>query len=104
MRIWIASIFWLLGLGACPILLAQAASKGGNPSSKKAPPKRGTEFEFEGSNIKGEKGTPVGSILEQASPDQTYDFVKVRRNWRKEMIKSADSLDTQGNALNLKDD
>ncbi len=64
----------------------------------------GTEFNFEETTVKGDRSSPMGSILEQASPDQSYDFVTIRGNWRKEMIQSADTLDAKDTTLNIEND
>lgn len=61
-------------------------------------------MEFEGGVVKGERLDAMGSILEQATPDQDYNFVKVRNSWRKEMVSSPDSLDTKVLKLGLEDD
>jgi hypothetical protein len=60
-----------------------------------------TNFDFEGSTVKGDRTAPMGSILDQASPDRTYDFVKIRRQWRKEMVNSTHSLDAKGGTLGI---
>ena len=98
MRKLLNHLIVILAAGSCPILIGQ------NAKAPKKASKAGTEFEFEGSSIKGERGSSMGSILGQASPDQDYDFVTIRGNWQREMIKSADSLDTQVSSLNIEND
>lgn len=50
--------------------------------------------DFEETNISGAKKTPLGAVIEQGSVDKSYDFVEIRKDWHKEMINSATSLDT----------
>jgi hypothetical protein len=117
MRKIVSCFFCFLGVSLCSALLAQTAKA--PPTKVKAPaakapaaaaknppqsPTLGTEFEFEGTTVKGERTTPMSSILEQATADQSYDFVTIRQNWRREMLDSADSLDTQVSSLHLQND
>ena len=75
--------------------------------TKAAGPKKSqasTSLDLEGGVVKGERLDAMGSILEQATPDQDYNFVKVRNSWRKEMVSSPDSLDTKVLKLGLDED
>ena len=94
---WNSFLVGLL-LFAAPYLWSQS------PQTAPMPEKAKTQFEFEGTSVKGERTTPMGSILEQATPDQTYDFVTIRGNWQQEMLQSAESLDTPGAKLGLEKD
>ena len=104
MNRFLSVFLMLLGAGACPILLAQAHNPPETTKKKATNAKTGTDFDFEGTTVKGERTSPMGSILEQATPDQSYDFITIRGNWRKELVKSADSLDTQVSSLNFEND
>lgn len=54
-----------------------------------------TRHDFDASTVQGERTSPMGTMLDQVSVDQSYDFVTIRRNWRPEMIQSTSSLDTE---------
>lgn len=52
-----------------------------------------TNLDFDSVDISGQRKTPLGSLVNQTKSDKNYDFVKIRLEWRKEMIQSASSLD-----------
>ncbi|MBI2602795.1 MAG: hypothetical protein HYW48_07055 [Deltaproteobacteria bacterium] len=80
-----------LGLFLTPLHAQEKESK---PSGQEGPTFR-TRHDFDAATIQGERTSPMGTMLDQSSVDQTYDFVTIRRNWRPEMIQSAQSLDTE---------
>jgi hypothetical protein len=50
--------------------------------------------DFEETSISGARKVPLGTTIDQGSADKDYDFVEIRKEWHKEMIKSAGQLDT----------
>lgn len=67
-------------------------AKGAKPQEKSSVAKLSTEFSFDGSLIQGERIAPSGSIIQESAADQSYDFVTVRHNWRKKMLRSVATL------------
>jgi hypothetical protein len=53
-----------------------------------------TKIDFDAVDIAGERKTPLGSMVSQSRADTDHNFVKIRMDWRAEMVQSAASLDS----------
>ena len=53
-----------------------------------------TNFDFDAADISGARKTPFGELVDTVQADRTYNFIKLRTNWRPEMERSAATLET----------
>ncbi len=53
-----------------------------------------TNFDFDAADISGARKTPFGELVDTVESDRTYNFIKLRTNWRPEMERSAATLET----------
>jgi hypothetical protein len=53
-----------------------------------------TNFDFDAADIAGARKTPFGELVDTVQADRTYNFIKLRTNWRPEMERSAATLET----------
>lgn len=89
-------IFFLLNLS----FFLQAKTPHKSPEKRKKKQELKTEFSFEGTTIQGERTAPLGTVLDEASPDLSYNFVTIRKNWRHNILKSLDSLQVNRDIFN----
>ena len=63
--------------------------------------KRKTEIEFQPSEVRGVRMNPLNSLVSQKAA-QGYDFVKIRTNFKNEMVESTKSIEVQGKKLDIR--
>jgi|GEM_PF-4069359 len=56
--------------------------------------KEKTNFDFDAADISGARKTPFGELVDTVQADRSYNFIKLRTNWRPEMERSAATLET----------
>ena len=58
---------------------------------------KGTEkssIDFEEVDILGKRQAPFGSIITKNNPDKEFELIKMRLDWKPEMIQSTNNLET----------
>ena len=54
---------------------------------------RSTKIDFDEVDISGQRKDPMGSLVGSARNQKELNLIQIRREWHKEMIQSASSLD-----------
>jgi len=88
---------------------AKAKSKGKAPAPKGAAARGGrqryivheqrvnrdkTSINFDEADLTGKRQAPLGEMLNQRQADKDFDLIKIRTDWKPEMIQSTSSSET----------